>query len=182
MRFLSVSILFFLLSPAFSFTILGWQRNRNNDVKDRSDNNVGKFEASAIKNATNSFVPPQIKFTSFEKCVPCPKTAQCVPAIQCPAHLKMSKQPQMCDLPGGTGTHGLCCSTKQNHTTSDFFKNRKSSRASAISKNLMSDVINEAQMEFKIAMHNEKHHRKSSKEQPQPTARTFLIQPDFFHH
>lgn len=93
----------------------------------------------------------------------------------------MSKQPQMCDLPGGTGTHGLCCSTKQNHTTSDFFKNRKSSRASAISKNLMSDVINEAQMEFKIAMHNEKHHRKSSKE-PQPTARTFLIQPDFFHH
>lgn len=62
MRFLSVSILFLLLSPAFSFTILGWQRNRNNDVKDRSDNNVvGKFEASAIKNATNSFVPSQIK-------------------------------------------------------------------------------------------------------------------------
>lgn len=62
MRFLSVSILFLLLSPALSFTILGWQRSRSNDLRDgKDDSKAGKFKSSAIKNATNSFIPTQIK-------------------------------------------------------------------------------------------------------------------------
>lgn len=114
--------------------------------------------------------------TSFQKCGSCPKSEACVPAIQCVAHLKMSKQPQMCDLPGNSGTHGLCCSTKQNHTSSDF---KKTLKLRSNDKHLKNDVIHEAKMEFKIAMHNEEHHR-SSQESP-PTSRSNLIEPDFFH-
>jgi peroxidase len=87
----------------------------------------------------------------------------------------MSKQPQMCDLPGNSGTHGLCCSTKQNHTTSDF----KKSKLRSSNSHMLNDVIHEAKMEFKIAMHVEEHHR------PSPSSRVAnepnLIQPDFFH-
>lgn len=87
----------------------------------------------------------------------------------------------MCDLPGGEGTHGLCCSSKQNHTTSDFFKNRKRSNH-ARSRHVMDEVIQEAEIEFKVTMHNEKHHRMANKKTENPSERHFLVQPDFFHH
>lgn len=63
MRFLSVSILFLLLSPAFTFTILGWQRSKGNQVEDDNhiDKNAGKLQVPVIKNATNAFIPQQIK-------------------------------------------------------------------------------------------------------------------------
>lgn len=64
MRFLSVSILFLLLSPVFSFTILGWQRSKGGiDEEDGNhiDKRKDKFQVPAVKNVTNAFIPQQIK-------------------------------------------------------------------------------------------------------------------------
>lgn len=119
-----------------------------------------------------SFVPNTV--TSFQKCDPCPKNAKCVPAIQCPAHLRMTKKPQQCDLPGNGKTHGLCCTTKQNHTANDFFKNHVKMRS--YDHNLVSNVVRDAKMEFKMTMHKERNHK--------PVARSRengITQPDFFH-
>lgn len=124
--------------------------------------------------STFFFCSPPNKVTSFQKCEPCPKTAKCVPAIQCPAHLRMSKLPQLCDLPGKGNTHGLCCTTKQSHTTKDFFKKHSKMRAS--SNKLVDIVAHDAKMEFKMAMHKEKNHL--------PRARSRdngITEPDFFH-
>lgn len=83
--------------------------------------------------------------------------------------------PQLCDLPGKGKTHGLCCTTKQNHTTKDFFKKHSKMRANN-NHQLVNNVVHDAKMEFKVAMHKEKNHK--------PTARNReigIIEPDFFH-
>lgn len=53
----------------------------------------------------------------YKKCDPCPHGVQCVPTIQCPAHVRMRahEKPQICDLPHGSA-HGLCCTTGRNFT------------------------------------------------------------------
>lgn len=50
------------------------------------------------------------------KCDPCPTGIRCVPPIQCPATVRLTKSemPQLCDLPAGT--HGYCCTSGANHT------------------------------------------------------------------
>lgn len=50
------------------------------------------------------------------ECDPCPTGIECVPQIQCPAHVLMEnhEKPQICDLSGGK--FGFCCLTGQNHT------------------------------------------------------------------
>lgn len=52
----------------------------------------------------------------LKKCDECPNQIRCVPPIQCPAHVRLSKdkKPQTCDLPGEK--FGYCCLTGQNHT------------------------------------------------------------------
>lgn len=52
----------------------------------------------------------------FKKCDPCKHGIQCVPSIQCPAHVRMKthEKPQICDLPHGG--HGFCCTTGRNFT------------------------------------------------------------------
>lgn len=57
------------------------------------------------------------KSALFKKCDPCPIGVHCVPHIQCPAHVTMKKieRPQTCELKGGS--HGLCCTTGQNHSS-----------------------------------------------------------------
>lgn len=52
----------------------------------------------------------------FKKCDPCKPGIQCVPSIQCPAHVRMrsNQKPQICDLPHGG--HGFCCTTGRNFT------------------------------------------------------------------
>lgn len=110
--------------------------------------------------------------TSFEKCDPCPDSAKCVPAIQCPAHLNMKKQPQMCDLPGSGRTHGLCCTTKQNHTSKDFFKKHEKFRSN--NAHLVNDVFHDAKMEFKTMIHRERNRKLIGTESK-------ISQPDHFH-
>lgn len=84
----------------------------------------------------------------------------------------MSKQPQLCDLPGNRKTHGLCCFTKQNHTSKDFFKNHGKLRVS--DRHMVESVIRDAKMEFKAMMRSEKNHKLLG-----ATGRSF--HPDFFH-
>ncbi|XP_055903561.1 chorion peroxidase [Eupeodes corollae] len=52
------------------------------------------------------------------ECDPCPIGIECVPQIQCPAHVLMEnhEKPQVCDLSGGK--FGFCCLTGQNHSIS----------------------------------------------------------------
>lgn len=62
----------------------------------------------------------------FKKCDPCPKGVQCVPSIQCPAHVRLSahEKPQVCDLPHGS-SHGVCCTTGRNFTNFRKFLSKK---------------------------------------------------------
>lgn len=69
----------------------------------------------------------------------------------------MSKQPQLCDLPGSGRTHGLCCTSKQNHTTKDFFI--KHSKLRSNDDDLVHDVFRDAKMEFKMMTHREENHK-----------------------
>jgi hypothetical protein len=82
----------------------------------------------------------------------------------------MSKQPQLCDLPGKGKTHGLCCFTKQNHTSKDFFSKHGKLRTS--DRHIMDSVIREAKVELKML-------RNSEKKAAAVTGRSF--EPDFFH-
>lgn len=165
-------------------------QNAFNEVIDK------KFHKFGHKNESHGFVPSQVKcksrhplddgapltrsfviffsfvaVTSFQKCDPCPKGVKCVPAIQCPAHLKMSKSPQMCDLPGAGSTHGLCCTTKQSHVAKDFSKTHGKFRSK--NANLVKDSLRNAKMEFKMMMHKERNHKAMGR------ARDFG--PDHFH-
>lgn len=110
--------------------------------------------------------------TSFQKCDPCPTNIECVPAIQCPAHIRMTKQPQLCDLPGSGTTHGLCCTTRQNHTSKDFFKKHEKLRSN--DANLVDNVLRDAKMEFKMMIHKERNHRPVFVENR-------IVEPDHFH-
>lgn len=75
---------------------------------------------------------------------------------------------------------GCQLSPKQNHTTNDFFKNRKKSINAR--QHVIDEVIQEAEMEFKVTMHSEKHHRIANKMSENPRKRHLLLQPDFFQH
>lgn len=54
--------------------------------------------------------------------ISCPEDVNCVPPIQCPAHLWMleSERPTVCALKDGSP--GYCCTTGQNHTTPAYLK------------------------------------------------------------
>ncbi|XP_017874355.1 PREDICTED: chorion peroxidase [Drosophila arizonae] len=75
------------------------------------------------------------------------KSVQCVPQIQCPAHVRMAQheKPQICDLPAGK--FGYCCKTGQNHTAG-----HKKARA-VFQTILPPDVIEDARKNFKHLMH-----------------------------
>lgn len=111
--------------------------------------------------------------TSFQKCEPCSSEAKCVPAIQCPAHIRMTKQPPLCDLPGNSNTHGLCCTTNQNHTSNDFSKSHTKSRSGTAS-HVITDAMREAKMEYRMMMHKERNHKSFER-----SGR--LINPGHFH-
>lgn len=118
-----------------------------------------------------------LSVTSFEKCDPCPKEAKCVPAIQCPAHLRMSKQPQLCDLPGNSRTHGLCCTSKQNHTAAhshDASKKKQTAIGRAAKEN---EIFHDATHEFDAIMHEQIHQKPLAP----PKKLINSIEPDFFH-
>jgi hypothetical protein len=99
-----------------------------------------------------------------------------VPAIQCPAHLRMSKTPQLCDLPGSDlhKTHGLCCTSKQNHTANDMKKLTTSNLRSSEGN----EIFHEATHEFDAIMHDQVHQPKPS---PQKVTDFRPTEPDFFH-
>ena len=84
----------------------------------------------------------------------------------------MSKQPQLCDLPGNSKTHGLCCNTKQNHTSKDFFK--KGGKLRSSDQHMVNNVVRDAKAEFRTMMNSERNNRMLDK-----TENTF--EPDFFH-
>lgn len=90
-----------------------------------------------------------------------------MPPVQCPAHLKMSHPPQLCDLPGGGSNHGLCCTSGQNHTTKDFFHPKGSRIGSA---GLLKEIFHEARIKLRSMMHNKNDFFSGRG------------QPDFFHH
>lgn len=69
----------------------------------------------------------------------------------------MSKQPQLCDLPGNGKTHGLCCTSKQDHVSADFVKTHGMLRSKDGIH--MEDMFREASMEFKMMLNREKIHR-----------------------
>jgi hypothetical protein len=77
----------------------------------------------------------------------------------------------MCDLPGNGKTHGLCCTTNQNHTSKEFLTKNVKHRAN--SQQTVNAAIKDAKMEFKMMMHKERNHM----ERAQPA----IIEPDFFH-
>lgn len=87
--------------------------------------------------------------------------------------MHMSKQPQLCDLPGKGKVHGMCCTTKQNHTSNDYFKQHGKSRSGSDS-HLVNNVLREAKMEFKMMMHKERNHKATER-------KSRLIEPDHFH-
>jgi hypothetical protein len=95
-----------------------------------------------------------------------------VPAIQCPAHLRSPKKHQLCDLPGNGKTHGLCCTTKQNHTTSE--EQNKKMPSLRESEN---EIFHEATHEFDSIMHEQV----NQKQVPQKGDDFHGSEPDFFH-
>lgn len=94
---------------------------------------------------------PQI----LEKCDPCPMNIKCVPHIQCPAHVAMkhNQQPQMCELPGGT--HGLCCTTGQNHTNKLHFSKERFANLNIIPE-VMNKLVDEARSAFSSLLRQER--------------------------
>lgn len=84
----------------------------------------------------------------------------------------MPKRPQLCDLPGNSLTHGLCCTSKQNHTAfSHDSSNKKTSSARAANEN---EIFHEATHEFDAIMHEQLH--PAQRKRPINS-----IEPDFFH-
>lgn len=62
-----------------------------------------------------SFCTLPVNSNFFKKCDPCPTGIRCVPALQCPAHVRSPHhKPQLCDLPHGG--HGYCCTSGRNFT------------------------------------------------------------------
>jgi len=160
-----------------------------------------KFDHKTVVNASHAgFIPAQTKckylglflnptfptdchqhpVSTFEKFDRCPKHATCVPPIQCPAYLRMSHHPQLCSLPGVAKGHGLCCTTKQNHTTKNFFKKNLKSRTNE--RHMLDHVLHDAQQEFQMVMHQEAQHKQQATAKSLATERSFLLPPDFFHH
>lgn len=181
MKFVSFLVLLLFIANCCSFSISGVKKK---EEKKDSANEIKKDHK-------HGFIPSQIKceflfrfyltffivrfintVTSFSKCDPCPKQAKCVPAIQCPAHLRMSKKPQLCDLPGSKRTHGLCCFTKQNHTSKDFFKKGK---PRANEKNVLENLSKDAKAKFRSMMS-----REWNQVSPRVKAEN-MVEPDFFH-
>ncbi|XP_064556463.1 chorion peroxidase [Drosophila montana] len=75
-------------------------------------------------------------------------SVNCVPQIQCPAHVRMGdhEKPQICDLPAGK--FGYCCETGQNHTAQ-----QNKARRATIPSFLPPDVLEEARKNFEHLMH-----------------------------
>lgn len=186
-----ISILIFFVTTTWSFSI--FKENSDDklkEAKDSSSNHIHKLlDTIKFDKKPPGFVPSQVKckslsrhnffliffthtVTSFEKCDPCPKEANCVPAIQCPAHLRMSKHPQLCDLPGNSRTHGLCCTTKQNHTDAHGMKKKSSSERSMDDNS----IFHEATHEFDAIMHEQ-----AQQQRPALVQKDNIIEPDFFH-
>ncbi|CRK86945.1 CLUMA_CG000762, isoform A [Clunio marinus] len=175
MKILKCFMCFFIIvSTTCQLINAGKILKKSNDFKEGKGNSKKVFDSTeSDKNKdphSHGFIPPQIKFTSFEKCDPCPSIAKCVPAIQCPAHLHMSTKPQMCDLPGNGKVHGLCCTTKQNHTANNFKKHAK-----LRSNDVLDHVVQDAKMEFKMLKNRERAHETFEEEG------NGITEPDFFH-
>ncbi|XP_055322112.1 chorion peroxidase [Sitodiplosis mosellana] len=114
---------------------------------------LNKRARSAVTNENFKFQPtPNLVNTNFyKKCDPCPHGVQCVPSIQCPAHVRLRthEKPQICDLPHGN-YHGVCCTTGRNFTNFDKHKKPFAQGRSAVSDvttniiKLMNAVVSEA--------------------------------------
>lgn len=86
----------------------------------------------------------------------------------------MPKHPQLCDLPGNSRTHGLCCTSKQNHTTHE---NKKKTSSGSVRAADESEIFHEATHEFDSFVHEQLQQRQISHK----PAVVNGIEPDFFH-
>lgn len=89
----------------------------------------------------------------------------------------MDKHPQLCDLPGKGKMHGLCCTSKQNHTSKDFHKHSSSPRH--FSHSFFENIFHEASHEFNTVMNDQGHHHQQQSHHP---PKEHIFEPDFFHH
>lgn len=146
----------------------------------------------------------------FKKCDPCALGIRCVPAIQCPAHVRMGTlgKPQICDLPHGG--HGYCCTTGRNFTNRgkkinfhtffpllkigwlhlmyfihlfDIKKDEKHQRSASKGRNAASDLSNNLIKIISSAIEEANDHLlELNSQEPEVAVINKQNQPDFMHN